>query len=38
MKKEILNDIEDIQNRNKTFKIMQNFVKKTGIWEFMSQK
>ena len=30
MKKEILNDIEDIQNRNKTFKIMQNFVKKTG--------
>ena len=30
MKKEILYDIEDIQNRNKTFKIMQNFVKKTN--------
>ena len=30
MKKEILYDIEDIQNRNKSFKIIQNFLKKTG--------
>ena len=30
LKKEILFDIEDIHNRNKAFKIMQSFVKKTG--------
>ena len=30
MKKEILNDLEDVQKRKKNCKIIQNFVKKTG--------